>query len=134
MLDFTGKTPRLRREGDAAGGTGSGDGTSGEWNLISTKLSPGIRKQELTALAIPTVSMKTIGPFLSRPLVGERELGARRCCLPDRKAGWCCPPGTWPSPRGRLGRRFGVEVFRPGRKLVDPDTKELLGRGGRAPG
>ena len=73
ILDFTGKTPRLRREGDTAGA--AGDGRSGEWNLITTKLSPAIRKQALAALAIPTVSLETIGPFLTQALVvGEREL------------------------------------------------------------
>lgn len=129
ILDFTGKTPRLRREGDAAGGTGSGDGTSGEWNLISTKLSPGIRKQELTALAIPTVSMKTIGPFLSQArLVGERELDASPLLLAGQESRVVLSAGDVAFTKGVVWED-GSEwnVFRAGRKLVDPDTKELLG-------
>ena len=129
ILDFTGKTPRLRREGDTAGGSGTGDGQNGEWNLISTKLSPAIRKQELAALAIPTVSMKTIGPFLTQALlVGERELDVSPILVASQENRVVLSSGDVAFTRGIVWEE-GSEwnVFRPGRKLVDPDTKEVLG-------
>jgi LysM domain len=130
ILDFTGRTPRLRREGDMAGGTGSGDGHSGEWNLVTTKLSPAIRKTELAALAIPTVSMKTIGPFLSQALVvGERELEAAPILVASQENRVVLFKDDVAFTKGIVWED-GSEwnIFRPGRSLVDPDTKEFLGR------
>ena len=128
ILDFTGKTPRLRREGDTAGS--SGDGQSGEWNLVTTKLSPAIRKQELAALAIPTVSLKTIGPFLTQALViGERELDGAPTLVASQENRVVLSKDDVAFTRG-IVREDGSEwnIFRPGRSLIDPDTKEFLGR------
>lgn len=128
ILDFTGKTPRLRREGDAAGGTGTGDG--GEWNLVTTKLSPSIRKQELAAMAIPTISLKSIGPFLTQALiVGERELESAPILVASQENRVVLSKGDVAFTKG-LVWEDGSEwnVFRPGRTLVDPDTQEVLGR------
>lgn len=130
ILDFTGKTPRLRREGDAAGGAGTGDGHGGEWSLVTTKLSPAIRKQELAAMAIPTVSLKTIGPFLTQALVvGERELEAAPILVASQENRVILSKGDVAFTKG-LVWEDGSEwnIFRPGRTLVDPDTQEVLGR------
>jgi hypothetical protein len=126
ILDFSGNTPRLRREGDLArGGAGSG-----EWDLITTKLSPTIRKTELAALAIPTISMKDIGPFLSQALiVGEHELESAPVLVATQENRVVLSSGDVAFTKG-LTWEDGSEwnVFRPGRTLVDPDTNEVLGR------
>jgi len=124
ILDFTGMTPRLRRAGDATGGQ------DGEWSLVTTKLSPSIRKHELAAMAIPTVSMKTIGPFLTQALiVGERELEGAPILVASQENRVVLSKGDVAFTRGIVWED-GSEwnVFRPGRTLVDPDTQEVLGR------
>lgn len=127
ILDFTGMTPRLRREGGAAGG---GAGQDGEWSLVTTKLSPSIRKQELAAMAIPMVSMKTIGPFLTQTLVvGERELEGAPILVASQENRVVLSKGDVAFTKGIVWED-GSEwnVFRPGRTLVDPETQEVLGR------
>lgn len=132
ILDFSGNTPRLRRQGDelAGGAGGAGGGRAGEWDLVTTKLSPSIRKTELAALAIPTVSMRTIGPFLTQALVvGERELEASPVLVATQENRVVLSGGDIAFTKG-LTWEDGSEwnVFRPGRTLTDPDTKEVLGR------
>lgn len=127
ILDFTGMTPRLRRDGGAAGG---GAGQDGEWSLVTTKLSPSIRKQELAAMAIPMVSMKTIGPFLTQTLVvGERELEGAPILVASQENRVVLSAGDIAFTKGIVWED-GSEwnVFRPGRTLVDPETREVLGR------
>jgi hypothetical protein len=130
ILDFSGKTPRLRREGDTAGGSGSGDGSRGEWDLVTTKLSPTIRTEELAALAIPTISLKTIGPFLTHALiVGDRELEGAPILVASQENRVVLSKGDVAFTKGVVWED-GSEwnVFRPGRTMIDPDTKEVLGR------
>jgi len=129
ILDFTGKTPRLRREGDAAGG-GSPDGSGGEWQLVTTKLSPNIRKYDLASLAIPTIPMSSIGPFLTKPLVvGERELEGAPTLVASQENRVVLTGGDTAFAKGVVWEDGSDwNVFRPGRTFSDPDTKEVLGR------
>jgi hypothetical protein len=131
ILDFTGMTPRLRREGDlAGGGAGGAGGRAGEWELVTTKLSPSIRKTELAAMAIPTVSMKNIGPFLSQALiVGERELESAPVLVATQENRVVLFNGDVAFTKG-LTWEDGSDwnVFRPGRTFIDPDSNEVLGR------
>lgn len=127
ILDFSGNTPRLRRGGDAAGGRGGG---AGEWDLVTTKLSPTIRTTELAAVAIPTISMQTIGPFLNQALVvGERELEGAPVLVATQENRVVLSGGDVAFTKG-LTWEDGSDwnVFRPGRTLTDPDTREVLGR------
>lgn len=93
-------------------------------------LSPAIRTQAHPDIpAIPAISPADIGPFLSQPLVIEKDgldsapeivaseenrviIGAgNRAYVAGLKPG---DPKQW-------------QVFRPGKALVDPDTKQVLG-------
>jgi hypothetical protein len=76
VLDFTGNTPRLRKDGGGNNGTGTGsNGSDEEWRLMDTKLSPTIRRYPLAVGAISSIPASAIQSFLTRPLiVGEQEL------------------------------------------------------------
>ncbi len=121
LLDFTGMSPRLRLQGI--------DGAT-DWRLVVTKLSPSIRKLDLATSAIPSIPLEAIKPFLTKALViDEREMGA----APILVAG---PENRVVLSAGDIAYAKGVvwedgtewDVYRPGRNLIDPDTKELLGR------
>jgi hypothetical protein len=129
ILDFTGMTPRLRKGGAGDGTAGEGGGAGGEWNLVTTKLSPTIRKQELAALAIPTVSMRDIGPFLSNALVISKDgLASAPTLIASQENRVVLSEGDLAFTKG-VTWEDGSEwsVVRPGRAYTDPDTKEVLG-------
>ena len=126
VLDFTGNTPRLRREGTGGGSNGS----EAEWRLMDAKLSPTIRRQLLAAGAISSIPASVIEPFLTRPLVvGEQELSLAPTLVAGPENRVVLSAGDTAFAKGVVWEdRAGWSVFRPGRKLTDPDTKELLGR------
>jgi hypothetical protein len=120
-LDFTGASPRLRLAGEG--------GESGDWRLVTTKLSPEMRKLELAAAAIQSIPMSAIGPFLNKALVvGEQELQTAPMLVAAQEGRVVLSSGDTAFAKGVVweeGERWNI--FRPGRKLVDPDTKEVLG-------
>ena len=126
VLDFTGNTPRLRRDG-AGGGSNDSDA---EWRLMDAKLSPSIRRQTLAAGAISSIPASAIQPFLTRPLVvGEQELIAAPTLVAGPETRVVLSAGDTAFAKGVVWEdQTGWSVFRPGRTLTDPDTKELLGR------
>lgn len=129
-LDFSGATPRLRREGDSAGRDDSGvGGAGGDWELITTKLSPTMRRLPLDGDAIASIPMSAIGAFLSKPLVvGEQELEAAPILVAAQEGRVILSKGDTVFAKGVLWEEGPQwSVFRPGREMIDPDTKELLG-------
>ncbi len=126
VLDFTGNTPRLRRE-DTAGGSNE---SAAAWQLMDAKLSPTIRRQSLGIGAISSIPTSVIGPFLNRPLVVEEQelrLAPTLVAGPENRV--ILSAGDTAFAKGVVWEDgAGWSVFRPGRKLTDPDTKELLGR------
>ena len=121
LLDFTGMTPRLRLEGV--------DGAT-DWRLVVTKISPTIRKQDLAVSAIPSIPVDAITPFLTKPLViDEREMGAAPLLVAGPENRVVLSAGDTAYAKGVV-YEDGTEwnVYRPGRDLIDPDTRELLGR------
>lgn len=127
VLDFTGRTPRLRKDG--AGGNGS-DGSEADWRLMDAKLSPTIRRQTLAAGAISSIPISAIQAFLVKPLVvGEQELNAAPMLVAGPENRVVLSAGDIAFARGvAWEEQAGWSVYRPGRTLTDPDTKELLGR------
>jgi len=127
VLDFTGKTPRLRKDGGAAGVS---DAASGDWQLMTTKLSPTIRRTALAAGAISSIPLSAISPFLTRPLVvGDKELNSGPQIVAGPESRVVLSAGDTALARGIVwenGNRWSV--YRAGRNLVDPDTKEILGK------
>ena len=124
VLDFTGRTPRLRKDG--AGGNGS----EAEWRLMDAKLSPTIRKQMLGSGAISSIPISAIQAFLVRPLVvGEAELNGAPTLVAGPENRVVLSAGDTAFAKGLVSQeQAGWSVYRPGRTLTDPDTKELLGR------
>ncbi len=112
--------PRLSLNGAGGGGGGGASGV--------VRLSPSIRVDKL-AQAIPSIPARVIGPFLTLPLVVEAGAlaGAPKIVSADDDhvvigAGdRAYAVGLQPE----QGTRW--QVYRPGKALVDPATRELLG-------
>lgn len=93
------------------------------------RLSPRVREGHSDHDAVPTIPADAIAPFLIQPLVVENGalsdaptlIGARegRVMLGKGDIGF-----VKNLPTGK-GNRW--QLFRPGKSLVDPDTKEVLG-------
>ena len=123
VLDFTGNTPRLHKEGGR-------DGSESDWQLMEAKLSPSIRKQTLGNGAILSIPASAIQPFLVKPLVmGEQELKAAPTLVAGPENRVVLSAGDTAFAKGVTWEEGATwSVIRPGRTLTDPDTKELLGR------
>jgi len=116
VLDLSGLQPELRI-GDAARGD-------------TVRLSPRVRSEDLSKEAVPSIPPRVIEPFLSRPLVIE-------------------PDGLANAPRiiaaqadrvylgsGDVAYVSGIrdakvdslwQIYRPGDRLIDPDSQQTLG-------
>ena len=131
VLDFTGKTPHLRK-GGAGGRAGdvSGDSSDPDWKLVEAKLSPNIRKQMLDTSAILSIPASAIQSFLGRPLVvGEQELDSAPTLVAGPENRVVLSVGDTAFVKGVVWEeRADWNVFRPGRTFSDPDSKEVLGR------
>ena len=127
VLDFSGKTPRLRKDGSSGS---AGDGSDAEWRLMEAKLNPSIRKQTLATGAILSIPASAIQPFLAKPLVvGEEELSSAPTLVAGPESRVVLSEGDSAFAKGVVWEeQAGWSVFRPGRTLSDPDTKEVLGR------
>ena len=127
VLDFTGRTPRLRKEGSGANGV---NGSDSDWQLMETKLSPVIRKQTLASGAITSIPPSAIQSFLTRPLVvGDQELNSAPTLVAGPETRVVLSAGDTAFAKGVVWEeQNGWSVYRPGRTFIDPDTKEVLGR------
>jgi hypothetical protein len=118
VLDRTTGTLRV---GDAAAGA------SVPSNVV--KLSPKARDGHSTHDAIPVIASKDIEPFLSQPLIIEKDALAGAPTLVALHEGRVIA-GV-----GEIGYIKGLtedkgskwQIFHPGKTFVDPDTKEILG-------
>ena len=97
--------------------------------IAVVKLSPQVRMEKSDAAAIPSIPATAIEPFLSRPLVTEKEglanaplvLGTsnNRVIL---NAGDIVYVSGLPKDKGSVW-----QFFRPGKTLTDPDDTQILG-------
>jgi hypothetical protein len=125
LLDLTGATPRLRLEGVTDGGISRWYG----YELQVSELQPRMRSEPLSALPIPTISAKAIGPFLIRPLVVDpAQVAAAPMIVANTDQRVIVSAGDTAYVTG-LDQRKGPkwQVYRQGRVFQDPDTKEVLG-------
>ncbi|MBI4938518.1 MAG: LysM peptidoglycan-binding domain-containing protein [Nitrosomonadales bacterium] len=126
LLDRATGTLRIGGGSDAgAPGSSLSPGSSGE----AVKLSPRMHSQESKHAAIPSIPIGDIEPFLSRPLVIEKDAlsGAptlvgtfeRRVILGNNDIAYV---------QG-LSEAGGTQwqIYRAGKTFLDPDTKEVLG-------
>lgn len=119
ILDFSGRTPRLRFEGDS----------SSDWTLLRQRLSPQIRTYPLDSAAVPTISPNLLKSFMSNTLViGENELEVAPTIISGHEGRIILGPGDIAYARGigaAAAKRY--HAVRPGRTFTDPDTGEILG-------
>ena len=92
-------------------------------------LEPGIIEEPLAAEAIQTISPSVITPFLSQPLLienGQLDTSPRIISGPDNRV--ILSPGTRVYINDiKDGAGTHWNIYRPGEKLTDPDTKEIIG-------
>jgi hypothetical protein len=95
-----------------------------------TKLSPNIRIESLGPKAIPAIAPQKIEPFLVRPfIVSDEQLVNAATIVETQENRVVIGAGNVAYVSGldeKLGRNY--QVFRPGIMLIDPDTKQPLGR------
>jgi hypothetical protein len=92
-------------------------------------LQPGIVEEPLDKAAVPTIPLNVIAPFLSQPLVIEKDQLAnapRIIAGQDNRV--VLSPGT-KIYINKIEEEDGIDwfVYRPGEALVDPDSTETLG-------
>lgn len=97
--------------------------------LSIERLSPQIRSEPLAGEAIPSIPAKVIEPFLSRPLVVERNGLANAPRIAATQEGhYNLGQGSRAYADGIGDSREPIwQVYRQGIPLVDPDTKDVLG-------
>lgn len=92
-------------------------------------LQPGVRVEELEKQAIPTIAPNIIAPFLSQPLVIEEDqLAGAPTIVGAQENHVVLSPGV-KIYVDKLNEEDGLlwNVYRPGKPLIDPDTKQVLG-------
>lgn len=92
-------------------------------------LSPSVRTTSLDAEPIPTIPAKVIDPFLSQPLVIEKDgLKDAPRIVATEEGRVHLGVGSYAYAEGLAGSDTEVwNVYRQGIALVDPDTEETLG-------
>jgi hypothetical protein len=106
---------------------GSGDADADAGLPPVTRLSPQVRTGELEREAVSSIPSSAIEPFLTQPLVVEpRELDAapRIAATPETRV--YLAEGDRIYVRGALNGVTSFQVFRPGKKLLDPDTGKVI--------
>lgn len=111
VLDKSGATPGLRVARE------------------TVKLKPQVRVEDTGREAIPSIPASTIEPFLSQPLVIEAnalDSAPRIVATKDERVviarGDTAYALGLPQDKGLLW-----QIYRPGKALIDPDSKEVLG-------
>ncbi len=92
-------------------------------------LQPGAVEEPLQKAAIPTIPLSVIAPFLSKPLVIEKDqLAGSPRIVAGQDNRVVLSPGT-KIYINKIEEEDGLNwfVYRPGENLVDPDSKEVLG-------
>lgn len=95
----------------------------------TVKLTPQVRVEDTGRDAIPSIPASAIEPFLSQPLVVEANaLDAAPRIIGTKDARVVIGRGDSAYAQG-LAQDKGLlwQIYRPGKALIDPDTKEVLG-------
>lgn len=92
-------------------------------------LQPGAVEEPLDRVAISTIPLNVIAPFLSQPLIIEKDqLATSPRILAGQDDRVVLSPGTRVYiNKIEEGDGLNWYVYRPGGSLIDPDTKEVLG-------
>lgn len=95
----------------------------------SVKLSPRVYEQSSEHNAIPSIPAEAIEPFLSRPLIIEKDgLSNAPAIVGTLEKRVLLATGDIAYVKG-LSKDQGVQwqIYRPGKTLLDPECKEVLG-------
>ncbi len=120
VLDFVDGQPRLRLKKGMGGGRSSGE----------ARLSPRIRAEDRGEFAIRSISPSTIEPYMSQPLVvGQNQLKSapRIAEGPDSRVVLTLGDNAYAVGIAANDPNQIWQIYRPGKQLVDPDNKEILG-------
>ena len=92
-------------------------------------LEPGVRVEPFEKQAIPTIAPSAIGPFLSQPLVVEEHGLTETPKIVGAQEGHVVLGTGIKVYVDKIAEGDGLnwQLYRPGRPLIDPDTKEQLG-------
>ena len=113
VLDMSGGSPQLRL-------------VKGQETV---KLSPRVRSEPSESSAIPSIPPTAIGPFLSKPLVIEKDqLEASPYIIGTEESRVILGAGNSAYVQSiKEGGPLRWHIYRPGKTLVDPDNNEVLG-------
>lgn len=101
---------------------------TGAGGVTNVRLSPRARVEALGYDAIPAIPANAIEPFLSRPLIVDAdELASAPRIVAAQEGRVFLSKGEKAYVRGDLKDNNSFQVFRPGKPLIDPATKEILG-------
>lgn len=90
--------------------------------------SPRVRSQPLGADAIPAIPASAIEPFLSQPLVvDDNQLQGAPHIVATQEGRVYLGRNDKAYVRGDLAGAKTFQVFRPGKPLLDPDSRAILG-------
>lgn len=127
ILDLSGATPKLRLEGDADRGLAAAGRDSAIGSTV--KLSPKVRVDQLNTVAVPSIPPESIEPFMNRPLivdVSQFESAPRVVATAENRV--VTSAGDSVFVRGITdGSATRWLVYRPGKSIIDPLTREVLG-------
>jgi hypothetical protein len=97
--------------------------------LSLDRVEPRVREERLAAEAIPTIPLKVVEPFLSRPLVIERGgLDKAPQIVATQEGRYNIGAGSRAYVAGVQDTKETLwQVYRPGPPLIDPETNQILG-------
>jgi hypothetical protein len=115
ILEKTPRGSRLRLADDEAG-------------IRTVKLSPKIRTEQSSSAAIPSIPAAAIEPFLSQPLVIEKDgLDEAPYILGSSESRVVLSTGNTAYVSGMpADKGLTWQIFRPGKALKDPDKKDQI--------
>jgi hypothetical protein len=119
VLDFSGKTPRLRFESDTG------------WTLVMQRLSPQIRTSPIDGTPIPAIDEGLVKSFMSNTLIldNKDQLEDAPIIVSGSEGRVILGPGDVVFVDGLKNSQVKESFLtvRPGRTFRDPDTDEILG-------
>jgi len=126
IVYFDRANQRLRLANVSGNGNGDGDGMAG--GVPTVKWTPRSRVEGLGADAIPSIPSAVIEPFLSQPLIIERNaLDRTPRIISASESRVNLGQGEKAYVRGDLDGGTSFQVFRPGVALKDPDNGSVIG-------
>lgn len=125
VLDLSGATPRLRLEGDGGLAAAGEGGTVGG----TVKLSPKVRADQTSTAAIASIPAGAIEPFLNRPLIVDAQqfdTAPRVVATAENRVVTSAGDSVYVKGLSSDAPLLW-QVYRPGKSIIDPITRELLG-------